>query len=243
MVRAVRGLPEIELSYFFEKFADFRSAVTVSAAEQPAASLWPETARLAVVAPWFRVAAPARVFPRWDAAEVRKHAPDVLAAPVEILDRLLADPAPVQALDLFAVLALTGAGTPLASEDLRDRVWRALGVPLYVQFRGFHGELLARECERHEGLHVARESAAFDIRDSGELSITSLVNLRHPVFRLGTRLQSGFDTAVCGCGLPEPRLMGLRQMPVHTEGSLRALAAAVGTSGAAERPAAARMLS
>lgn len=230
LLAALRYLPDVELSYFFEHFPEFHTADGETASAQPCSSVWLETARVAVVCPWFRVEPPARVYTRCEAEEIRKQAPEVIAMPVEVLERLLLEPEPLAALDLFSIVAFVGAGTPVASEELRDRVWRLLGVPLYIQLRGFHGELLARECELHDGLHIAAGAAAFDLSTAGELLVTSLKNLRHPVLRLATRLEAGIAGGKCACGSSEARLVALRPMPARAEGSLRALAAAVGSS-------------
>ncbi len=36
----------------------------------------------------------------------------------------------------------------------RDKLWRAFGVPVFEQVLGPGNELLASECEAHDGLHV-----------------------------------------------------------------------------------------
>lgn len=232
-------IPEIELSYFFDHFERFRSAVTQPASPQPAGSLWSEAARLAVAAPWFRVAAPARVFTRWDPEETARFSPEAIAAPVEVLGHILEDPAAATFPNLFAAIALAGVGTPIASEELRLRVWRRLGVPLHIQFRGFHGEPLASECPHHEGLH-AEPAAWIETRKSGELLVTSLANLRFPVLRLATRLEAETTAEPCPCGRPGPRLLNLRFHSPKSADSLRALAAAVGAN---DRDSVPRMLS
>jgi hypothetical protein len=236
-------LPEIELSYFFEHFERFRSTASEPPSSQPAASLWPETARLAVVEPWFRIAAPARVFVRWEPEETARFAPEALAAPVETIARILEDPPPSFARNLFALVALTGVGAPIAGDELRSRVWRVLGVPLHVQLRGFHGELLASECVSREGLHTAIDSAWIEPRPSGELAATSLANLRFPVLRLATRLEATINRELCPCGRPGPRLENLRLHSPRALESLHALAAAVGAAPAPGRENAPRMLS
>lgn len=53
-----------------------------------------------------------------------------------------------------AVIVLARPGEMLLTEDDRDVLWRRFGVPVFEQIIGLDGELLAAECEAHNGLHV-----------------------------------------------------------------------------------------
>ena len=134
---------------------------------------------------------------------------------------------------LFAMTALAGVGTPLLSQSARLRLWRAFGVPIYVQLRGFQGELFARECEAHNGLHFDAANVIFQRRPSGELLLTSLGNTRHTVLRLATRLEASIETRICDCGLSSPVSWTFRpsrdalEHALPSAPSLTALAAAV----------------
>ncbi|MEP7362758.1 MAG: hypothetical protein ABI972_05845 [Acidobacteriota bacterium] len=243
---ALRRLPEVELDYFFHHFRGFREKDDSAGKPREARSLWPTESRIAVIAPWFHVGGGAKLLLKPDSAELRKYAPDVIAAPVDALETIAAAGDWPQDTSLFALVALVGVGTPLLSPVARLRLWRAFGVPVYVHLRGFQGELLARECEAHDGLHFESADVFIERRPSGELLLTSLDNQRHPVVRLASRLEASLAMSVCGCGLATPRLMDLQPAkgrgPVHAppaQPSLSALAAAVGeTQGApAETPA------
>jgi len=53
-----------------------------------------------------------------------------------------------------AVIALESRGDPLLSMEERAWLWRAFRVPVFEQIIGPDGELLAAECEAHDGLHI-----------------------------------------------------------------------------------------
>jgi phenylacetate-coenzyme A ligase PaaK-like adenylate-forming protein len=97
----------------------------------------------------------------------------------------------------------------LTSED-RDLLWTRFGVPVYEQLRGLGRELLAAECDAHEGLHIREEDAVFEQGD--ELLMTSLTNLSNPVLRLRTGLRGKITTKLCGCGETGSRLVELERV-------------------------------
>ncbi len=97
------------------------------------------------------------------------------------------------------LLVYTKLGEPLLNPTLRDRLWQAFELPVFEQLHGFDGELLASECEAHEGLHLETESAIFEVLD-GELVVTSLLGLRHPLLRLRTGLAGAIERRTCPCG-------------------------------------------
>jgi hypothetical protein len=84
-------------------------------------------------------------------------APEAIAAPLQrALD--LADARMKGLMDLpslsFAVVVLTDlSGAPLDRRQ-RDLLWRAFQVPVFEQLRDWDGEVIARECEAHSGLHL-----------------------------------------------------------------------------------------
>jgi hypothetical protein len=79
-----------------------------------------------------------------------------------------------------AVIVISRPGEPRCTEADRDRLWRAFQVPVFEQIVGWAGELLAAECEAHDGLHI----------ESPHLRIDGL-----PI-----------DTSLCACGRETPRL-------------------------------------
>ena len=50
---------------------------------------------------------------------------------------------------------------PVSAADL-DLFWKVFEVPVYEQFYGFGGELIAHECPAHQGMHVNRYAAVFE---------------------------------------------------------------------------------
>jgi hypothetical protein len=127
---------------------------------------------------------------------------DILAAPIQQLRRLAAIPQPYE----YPVVAFTGVRHGVLTEADRDLLWRAFRVPVFEQFRGLHGELLAEECEAHDGLHVIGEAAIFERRGQ-ELVVTSLLALRKPVLRVLTGLTGEIERGLCQCGRPGERLI------------------------------------
>jgi hypothetical protein len=85
-------------------------------------------------------------------------------------------------------------------------MWVAWRAPVFEQFRGFQGELLAWECEAFAGLHFDNEAAVWEER-SGELLVTSLVNLRHPAWRLATGRLGRVEQGACNCGSMLPSIV------------------------------------
>ncbi|HZO51574.1 MAG TPA: hypothetical protein VFB63_02605 [Bryobacteraceae bacterium] len=231
---ALLRLPVVELDYLFQHFYLFREKATVAGKPQDGSSLWPCEARIAVVSPWFHVGGGAKLLLKPELEELRRFAPEVIAGPADALEALATAGDWQQDNCLFAMTALAGVGTPLLSQSARLRLWRAFGVPVYVQLRGFQGELFARECEAHNGLHFDAANVIFQRRPSGELLLTSLGNTRHTVLRLATRLEASIETRICDCGLSSPRLMNLQAVTgralehaLPSAPSLTALAAAV----------------
>jgi len=121
------------------------------------------------------------------------------------------------------VLVYTTLGERLLDPALRERLWEVFELPVFEQLRGFEGELLASECEAHEGLHLAADSAIFEIL-RGELAVTSLVAMRNPVLRLLTGLAGSIESRACPCGesgvrfLPAPAVAVRRKPPSVTRG-------------------------
>lgn len=91
--------------------------------------------------------------------------------------------------------------------------WRVFEAPVFEQLLGLAGELMAWECEAHDGLHIRTEEAVFELVPEGgepELLMTSLVNLRQPTLRLATGLTASIENSCCACGKPGPRLVCMR---------------------------------
>lgn len=81
---------------------------------------------------------------------------------------------------------------------------------MFEQFRGFSQELLAWECEAHDGLHIQGENAIFEVGRDGELVLTALGCEEYSLLRVGIEMTARMEAGVCGCGNLAPRLVGLR---------------------------------
>jgi len=107
--------------------------------------------RTAVLAPGFAPSGSIRVFPQGWSAEARRFRPTAIAGRVDVL-RALAR----RNVDLrHAVIAFTELKSRLTERD-REFLWQAFGVPVFEQCLGVKNELVAGECEAHEGLHLWR---------------------------------------------------------------------------------------
>ncbi len=114
-----------------------------------------------------------------------------------------------------AVIVLQGLEEGFLFEGERDMLWRSLGVPVFEQWLGLDGELLAWECTAHQGMHF--QSARAELEElEGELVVTSWFGLRTPVPRLKTGLIGEADPRVCRCGDERPILRGLASLRRRT---------------------------
>ena len=140
----------------------------------------PRTAVLAACfrQPRLRPKYPVRVFPDGWSEEVSAFAPAAIAASREQLLGLAAAAQPPML--THAVIALENRGDPLLSTTERALLWRAFRVPVFEQIIGPDGELLAAECEAHDGLHIEAPGLPWE----------------------GYQL----ELAPCGCGRKTPRL-------------------------------------
>ena len=195
----------VELAAFYRDHALFLNPGAGTPAPVPLATPWEPLPRMIAVKPWFRIMPPVETLLDLPPAK----ACDVLAAPVDVLLSLARLPSPG-----YGVIAFTGISqTPLTSA-VRDRLWAAWRTPVFEQFRGFQGELLAAECEAFAGLHFDADLAVWEERSQNgapELVLTSLTNLRHPAWRLTTGRAGRVNHAACPCGSPLPRIVWDRE--------------------------------
>ncbi|MFN0105539.1 MAG: hypothetical protein ACKV2U_26060 [Bryobacteraceae bacterium] len=187
-----------------------------------------EAPRTAVIGRQVEQTRRVRCFSGLRAEELHAFAPQSLAAPLDALRASVAE-APAGMPLRNAVVAFTGIlEGPLMPED-GDRLWRRYQVPVFEQFLGMDGELLAWECEMHHGLHVREQAALFETCEGG-LMVSFLANPRLPVVRLETGLMGRLIGEACPCGEASPRLVDVRRrstrrMGMGTAGSLAAAAA------------------
>jgi four helix bundle protein len=107
------------------------------------------------------------------------------------------------------VIVFTGPEHGALDEAARDMLWQAFQVPVFEQFLGLDGNLVAFECEAHDGLHVVPSNAALTHDDRAELLLTSLTDFRRPSIQLATGFLAGKETSECACGRKTHRLTGL----------------------------------
>jgi len=105
---------------------------------------------------WFR--STTRVFARGWSSQAASFAPAAIAATREQLLELAGTPPAVT----HALIVLERKGDPMLSDTDRDCLWHAFRVPIFEQIIGPRGELLAAECEAHDGLHTETPGAAWN---------------------------------------------------------------------------------
>ena len=153
----------------------------------------PVPARLAIMDPNFHIAANMRTFDTGDTGGLIDYAPDALAAPLatalcladQKLRGLLDLPSLKFAIVVFSSLDPNDGGTLAALN--RDLLWKAFGLPVFEQLRGWNGKVIARECEVHNGLHLDASSQAAEWEG----------------------LSAVVEKAQCECGMETPRLCHL----------------------------------
>lgn len=133
---------------------------------------------------------------------LRADAPEAVVATlpraIQLADVRLSDPSRVPALS-FAIVVLTDISGPALKEHHRDLLWRAFHVPVFEHLRDWDGEVIARECEAHDGLHLV---AGSDVRlEEGGLRVH---NRR-------TNIEGSMVADPCECGAETIRLRVLRR--------------------------------
>jgi hypothetical protein len=218
-MQCLESIPPLEMDDFLRYPAQFYNWAHALRPARPIECPLRNLGRTAVLATGFAEQENIRQFAYqyWD--ELEDYEPESLAGPVHKLLQL-ADAAIAGRFRLpslrTAVIAFTGLKHGCLQQSERDRLWRAFQIPAFEQFRGFTQELLAWECEAHDGLHVHEDNAIFETASrEKELLLTCLACDEYSLVRLGTRMTARIATSPCGCGEPAPRLMGLRELPVR----------------------------
>ncbi len=168
-----------------------------------------ETPRTAVLMDGFRPSLHVRVLPNGLRRWLAWCQPEALAGPLEKL-RLVAAAVEAGRLSLRslnrALIVLTPLGQARLGDQNREMLWQTLQVPVFEYLLGFANDLLAWECDAHQGLHVLSDEAVFERRGT-RLLCTSLVELCYPVLRLATGLTASLEDGACPCGDPGPRVL------------------------------------
>jgi phenylacetate-coenzyme A ligase PaaK-like adenylate-forming protein len=162
-------------------------------------------ARIAVISDHFLEAKNIRFFDSADAAGLRDWAPEAIVTPLErALEMANAPPtSPTSAL-----VVLTSIGGPPLDAAARERLWKTFEVPIFEQLRAWDGTVIARECEVHDGMHVAEDAAFIHRDDEGEILLT-LLGSKAPVLRARTGFPAEIVHIECECGSEVPRLRRL----------------------------------
>jgi hypothetical protein len=109
-----------------------------------------------------------------------------------------------------ALVVLTRLDDSPLADHHRDLLWQAFRVPVFEQVRGWDGTVIARECEVHDGLHVA-ESSVIPQLDNDELLITKADTSEECLVPIRTGFAAEIITGHCDCGTETPRLRNLMQ--------------------------------
>ena len=206
----LRRMPRVELEYFLRHPEDFYNwgspAKNLRALDCPLRNL----GRIAVLQTGFRETEAIQVFAGPRMADLQNFNPETLAGPAAKL-RMLAEVVLKGRFVLpaiqYAVLPFTGLKHGCLRDEDRDLLWRAFKVPVFEQFRGFSNELLAWECEAHQGLHIVADNVIFEPAPGGDLLATCLNSGEYTLIKLATEMSGRVDSTVCGCNLATPRLV------------------------------------
>jgi len=220
-------LPAVDLNKFRSSPAAFESPGRRHATSQPFRSPLEHLPRTAILMQGFEQSSGVRVIARNWSNGLKHFAATALAGPVAALREIataiesgLAEAPPLKHFVVPFTLAPEGA---LSAHD-RDRFWRVFRVPVFEQRLGFDGQVIAYECEAHDGLHILPERAAFEETLNSEFLLTSLTDLRYPTLRVGTQVAGAIQRDCCDCGHATARLMSAKPLPAP--GPLAAMAAA-----------------
>ncbi len=76
-----------------------------------------------------------------------------LSAALSLADRKLRGLVEFPSLRIALVVLTETGGNPVGG-DYRELLWQAFEVPIFEQLRNRAGDVIARECEVHDGMHV-----------------------------------------------------------------------------------------
>lgn len=212
---ALACVPRVELSWFLQHEVEFRSRRAPPRYQARLMHRCDPSPRTAILALGFEQTGNTRCFERSDREGLLRFGPECLSGPVEALAHVaqavrcgdLVLPALRHSVVVFSDVR---GGLMLGTDH--DTLWHAFQVPIFEQLRGLCGELLATECEAHNGLHLCGRDAIIEFdssRRSPELLFTSLAELSQPAIRLATGWTPTLDETACPCGSRYPRILSL----------------------------------
>jgi hypothetical protein len=171
--------------------------------------------RIALLEGGFHPSRNVREFAAADLRSLVRYEPEALVCPLDtalsLADLKLRGLFDLPSLNMALVVLTRLDDSPLAGHH-RDLLWQAFRVPVFEQVRGWDGTIIARECEVHDGLHVAESSVIPHLHED-ELLVTQLTISEKPLVRVRTGLAAEIVTGHCECGSETPRLRNL--MPVR----------------------------
>ena len=209
---ALQQLPCLDWAEFQGNAADFYNPAAPAPALQRLRYPTNHQIRTAVLGPRLVESASVRVFrPDW-IEQIREFRPEALAGPATVLLRLAE--AGRQGGETIpsvtrAIVAFTGLEHGTLTDAERDMLWEVFEVPIFEQYLGADGSLLAWECEAHEGLHTVQDNAIVEHLPNSGVVLTSLTDRRRPTIRLVTSLAARLEPGICECGQPGPRLLNM----------------------------------
>ena len=202
--RCLDLLPQVEFRHFDENRTAFRNPKAFRAPLPDFRYPLQPPPKILMLLEGFRRSASVRnVFDLNDAGIADGKA-DTLAAPLDAL-RCMAGMAGPQR---YPVVVFTGVRHGTLTQADRELFWKSFRVPVFEQFLGLGNELVAEECEAHEGLHVREDQTIIELR-AGELVFTSLEALAYPMLRIATGCRALPERSPCPCGRAGLRLMDI----------------------------------
>ena len=205
-------LPKVELVDFLKYGNRFESSAKPETKKRQFVHPSGQKPRMALLAEGFQWSLRYTRIPDYRSPKLARFKPESIAGSVDTLRALARG---IEAGYIWipklkhSVVAFTGMlEGPLSTED-SDLFWRVFAVPVFEQFYGFGGELIAHECAAHQGLHVNRYAAVFENGERGNLLVSLIGNPAQMVFRLVTGLNGQVEQSRCACGHEGPRLVNV----------------------------------
>jgi len=213
----LESIPSIQLKTFLSQPVDFYNWEHSPRPLRPLECPLRNTGRTALLSDGFEEVTSNQTFAYHTFDELADFQPESLAGPVNRLVSLaqavINGRLQLESLT-SAIVAFTGLKHGCLRNEDRDLLWRAFQLPVFEQFRGFSTELLAWECEAHDGLHINAENAIFETSADGELLLTCLDCSEYALLRIGTEMTATLLDEPCGCGEVSPRLVALQAVEV-----------------------------
>ncbi len=133
---------------------------------------------------------------------IRRHRPGLIFGHAHSL-YLLAAHLKKQGIDDVRPNGVISTAMPLHQWQ-RTVIEEVFDVPATDRYGCEEVSLIACQCEKHEGFHVAAESVFTEVSDGGKLLVTDLVNFAMPLIRYqtGDVVTASDNPCPCGRGLP-----------------------------------------